>query len=256
MQDRMPEVRIEEGRVITAPGVALVWLPLDGEVVAKIPPRKGNRRWLHESVRIRSPLLDDDRWYLPRTCLSRLVIAAVDRYGHVVVARDMAKLSRCTQSCLEATGMDCDCACMGLSHGSANTDNWVSAVGDVVFSNRGEFTRTAVVFGPQGSDLDAVVYSGELAGYPYRADRAGRYNEGWPTASQFMCAGCMSVRASVWDHCHTHSYVRAPLCGPCNTRHWRGWKPEHGRAPVSRNLDSSYYRWCPDYDAEWNSCTA
>ncbi|WP_064909680.1 hypothetical protein [Nocardia sp. 852002-20019_SCH5090214] len=26
----------------------------------------------------------------------------------------MAKLSRCTRSCLDATGMDCGCACVGL----------------------------------------------------------------------------------------------------------------------------------------------
>lgn len=58
-----------------------MWLPVDGEVVAKIPPRKGNRRWLHKSVRIRSPDLDGDRRYLRRSCLTRLVIAAVERYG-------------------------------------------------------------------------------------------------------------------------------------------------------------------------------
>lgn len=255
-RDQIPEVRIENGLVISAPDVALIWLPVDGKVVAKIPARKGNRRWLHESVGIRSPDLDGDRWYLPRNCLSRLVIAAVDRYGHVVVVRDMAKLSRCTRSCLEATGMECDCACMGMSHGLAATDNWVGTAGDAVVSNQGEFTRTAVVFGPRGSDLDAVAYSGELAGYRYHANRAGRRSEGWPLASDFVCGGCMSVRASVWDHCHTHGYVRAPLCGRCNTRHWRGWRAEQGRAPVSRNVDSSYYRSCPGFDDELSSCTA
>ena len=82
--------RIVDGRVVTAPGVgpvAMVWLPLDGQVVAKIPGRKGNYRWLREAVRVRSPHLDDDRWHLPRNCLSKLVIAAVDRYGYVAVAR-------------------------------------------------------------------------------------------------------------------------------------------------------------------------
>lgn len=256
MPDHIPEVHIEGGRVITAPDVALVWLPVDGEVIAKIPARKGNRRWLHESVEIRSPHLEDHRWYLPRSCLNRLVNAAVDRYGYVVVVRDMAKLSRCTRVCQNATGVDCDCSCMGISHGSAVTDSWVATVGDAVFSNLGEFTRTAVPFGPQGSDLDAVLYNGELAGYPYRADRVRRHKEGWPPAYRFMCAACVSVQAEVWDHCHAHGYVRAPLCGPCNTRHWSGWRPERGRAAVSRNLDSTYYRWCVEYDAEENWCTA
>lgn len=69
------------------------------------------------------------------------------------------------------------------------------------------------------------------------------------------CAGCVSVQASVWDHCHTHSYVRAPPPGRA-THHWYGWKPEYGRPSMSGNLDSSYYRWRPAYDAEWNSCIA
>ncbi|WP_324188458.1 endonuclease domain-containing protein [Nocardia higoensis] len=124
------------------------------------------------------------------------------------------------------------------------------------YSNLGEYTRSAVVHGPRGSDLDAVIYRGELTGYRYRADRAGRRNEGWPHPYEFMCAACLSTRAEVWDHCHTHRYVRAPLCRPCNTRHWTGWNPQHGRAAVSRNLDPTYYRWCPDYDADENSCTA
>ncbi|MBF6358305.1 hypothetical protein IU449_27790 [Nocardia higoensis] len=134
MGDRMPEVRIQGGRVITAPGVALVWLPVDGQVVAKIPPQRGNRRWLHESVNIRSPQLESDRWLLPRSCLNRLVTAAVDRYGHVVLVRDMQKLSRCTTACLEAVGSECECACLGLSHGSTNADGWVATIGDVVYS--------------------------------------------------------------------------------------------------------------------------
>ncbi|MGI5402938.1 endonuclease domain-containing protein [Streptomyces sp. CA-135486] len=112
-------------------------------------------------------------------------------------------------------------------------------------ADRGECTRTAVVYGARGSDVDAVVYDGELAGERYRVDRAGR--RGWPTTARFMCAGCMTVRASVWDHCHTHGFVRAPLCNLCNTRHWHGRQPQHGRAAPSWSLDDSCYRWCPEH---------
>ncbi|MEU8978313.1 DUF6082 family protein [Streptomyces sp. NPDC048309] len=79
-------------------------------------------------------------------------------------------------------------------------------------ADQGECTRTAVVYGARGSDANAVVYDGQLTGERYRVDREGRRN--WPTAAQFMCASCMTVRASVWDHCHTHGFVRAPLCTP------------------------------------------
>jgi hypothetical protein len=257
MRGGVPEIRLVGGRVVTAPGagpVPMVWLPRDGLVIARIPAMKGNRRWLHETVRIRSPRLAGDRWYLPRNCLVRLVTAAVDRYGYIVVSRDMSRLSRCTRSCLEATGMDCDCSCLGAYHGQ-NSGGWFERVGDVVVADLGETTRTAVVYGPRNDDTTPVVYGGELSGRRYRADPAGR--RGWPAASRFVCACCMSVRARVWDHCHTHGFVRAPLCNTCNTRRWAGWQPQYGRAAPSSNLDTSYYCWCPVYGHEWAaSCSA
>src|SRR5438093_12492432 len=118
MRGDVPEVRIVNRRPVTPPGVPMVWLPQDGQVIAKIPARKGNWRWLHKSVRIRSPRLDGDRWALPRNCLVRLVTAAIDRYGYIVVCRDMSTLSRCNRACLEATGVDCDCSCLGAYHGA------------------------------------------------------------------------------------------------------------------------------------------
>lgn len=244
--------------MVTAPGVgpvAMVWLPLDGQVIAKIPAMKGNKRWLRRTVRVRSPLLDGDRWHLPRNCLTKLVTAAVDRYGYIVIWRDMSKLSRCTRACLEATGVDCDCSCLGAHHGE-DSYRWFERVGEVMVADRGEFRRAVVVYGPPTSDgAGALVYDGELSGRRYVADRDGRH--GWPRASQFMCAGCISVRARVWDHCHTHGFVRAPLCNTCNTRHWGGWHPEYGRAVPSSNLDTSYYRWCPEYDDGWEGqCSA
>lgn len=63
-------------------------------------------------------------------------------------------------------------------------------------------------------------------------------------------------RASVWDHCHTHGFVRAPLCNRCNTRNWRGWRPQHGRATHSRNFDGSYYGWCPKHAGSVRQCSA
>lgn len=132
-------VRIVDGQVVSDPGVgpvAMVWLPLQGQVIAKIPPRKGNRRWLHETLRIRSPELHGDRWNLPRSSLVRLVTAAIDRYGFIVLWRDMSKLSRCTRACLEATGAECDCSCMGAHHGQ-DAAGWFERFGDAVVADQG-----------------------------------------------------------------------------------------------------------------------
>ncbi|WP_407942534.1 endonuclease domain-containing protein [Nocardia salmonicida] len=35
----------------------------------------------------------------------------------------------------------------------------------------------------------------------------------------------------MWDHCHAHGYVRAPLCEPCSTRHWSGGAPSAAALP-------------------------
>lgn len=255
MAEDLP-VRLVDGHVITEPGVgpvAMVWLPLHGQVIAKIPPRKGNRRWLHETVGIRSPELGGDRWNLPRSSLVRLVTAAIDRYGFIVLWRDMSKLSRCTRACLEATGAECDCSCLGAHHGQ-DAAGWFERLGDAVVADHGECMRTAVVYSARGSDADAVVYDGELTGERYRVDRASRRD--WPLATRFMCAACMTVRATVWDHCHTHGFVRAPLCNRCNTRYWHGWQPRHGRTASSHNLDASYYRWCPKNMNSQAACSA
>jgi Recombination endonuclease VII len=250
MQGQVPEVRIVGGRVVTAPGTGpmpMIWLPLNGQVVAKIPAVRGNRRWVHKTVGVRSPRFAGDRWYLPRSCLTRLVIAATDRFGWVVVSRDMSRLSRCNRACLEATGVDCDCSCMGEHHGQ-DSGNWFVRAGEVMVADLGEIKRTALVYVPAGSDTESVLYGGELSGRRYSADRAGRRD--WPRASQFMCACCMTTQARVWDHCHVHGLVRAPLCNLCNTREWTGWRPQDGRAAPSSNLDTSYYRWCPWYSVE------
>lgn len=248
----IPKVQIIDGKVVQAPGtppVAMIWLPVDGQVIAKVPAMRGNRAWVKNAVRIRSPRLVGDRWELPRSCLTKFVTAAVDRFGYVAVWRDMSRLSRCTKACLEATGMDCDCSCMGAHHGQDSV-NWFEQVGDVVVAELGEITRSIVLYqaleAPGGG---AEIYEGQLEDRQYCVDRKGRAD--WPKAAQFMCAGCLSRQARVWDHCHRHGYVRAPLCNTCNTRHWGGWDPSRGRPTPSSNLDTSYYRWCPGFDDEW-----
>jgi hypothetical protein len=254
-------VRVVGGKVVTASGVgppALIWLPINGQVVARTPAGKEDSRWLRESVHVRSPEFGDDgRWLLPRACLSRLVTASVDRYGYAVLWRDMSKLSQCTQACLSATGTECDCSCLGLHHGE-NADGWFEVVGDVVVAELGEKTRASVVYGPRGAVGEAAMYRGELHRREYRSDRKGRKD--WPRADRFMCAACLTSRATVWDHCHAHGFVRAPLCAGCNTRYWSGWSVEQGRAAPSLNVDPSYYQWCPgrEWHGAWwgRECTA
>jgi hypothetical protein len=170
-----PKVRVVDGRVVMAPGAALIWFPRQkGKVIAKLPKSKDDVQWLRHTVDINCPRLDNrEYWRLPRNCLGKLVMAAIDRYGYIVLCRDMSKLSRCTRNCQAAEGLECNCSCRGVHHGE-DSGGWFKLVGDVLVDERGEFTRTFTVYGPKGSSADAVIYRGELRERLYRADLAGR----------------------------------------------------------------------------------
>lgn len=43
-------------------------------------------------------------------------------------------------------------------------------------------------------------------------------------ADGFLCCLCPSPRRALyWDHCHTHGFVRGPVCASCNTFEGGGW---------------------------------
>lgn len=249
MQDP-PVAVFRNGRVAFVPRTALVaclWIPVDGPITVKLPARTGNLAWLRASARVRNPKLDRERgyWTLPRASLNRLITASIDRFGWAALCRDISRLSACTRACQEATSAECSCVFLGEHHGE-NSGGWYEKAGDLLVADRGETKLSVMVYGGPTSPGQAVLYGGQLHGHRYSPERGKREN--WPRASQFMCAACATERASVWDHCHTHGFVRAPLCTRCNTRHWTGWHPEYGRARASSNVDTDYYRYCPRYD--------
>ncbi|MCX5326317.1 endonuclease domain-containing protein [Streptomyces sp. NBC_00120] len=60
-------------------------------------------------------------------------------------------------------------------------------------------------------------YKGHLYGVAYSALRRKQQR-----ADDYLCCLCRESRASVWDHCHEHSYVRGPVCASCNTFEGKG----------------------------------
>ncbi|MGQ4436643.1 MULTISPECIES: endonuclease domain-containing protein [unclassified Streptomyces] len=59
-------------------------------------------------------------------------------------------------------------------------------------------------------------YKGHLHGVAYGALRRTH------RADDYLCSLCRESRASVWDHCHEHTYVRGPVCASCNTFEGKG----------------------------------
>ncbi|MCX4657442.1 endonuclease domain-containing protein [Streptomyces microflavus] len=56
-------------------------------------------------------------------------------------------------------------------------------------------------------------YTGHLRGVQYASARRRATRP-----DDYLCRLCKKRQATVWDHCHEHGYVRAPLCGSCNNR--------------------------------------
>lgn len=72
---------------------------------------------------------------------------------------------------------------------------------------------------PSCATAGAVSYAGELEG--------ARYRKGLPHApGRYVCRLCPD-RATLWDHCHAHGYVRGPLCWSCNQAE-AGWLESAG----------------------------
>ncbi|OEJ49528.1 endonuclease domain-containing protein [Streptomyces agglomeratus] len=59
-------------------------------------------------------------------------------------------------------------------------------------------------------------YKGHLQGLAYSSLR--RLHR----ADEYLCCLCRASRASIWDHCHEHGYVRGPVCASCNTFEGKG----------------------------------
>ncbi|MDX2683682.1 endonuclease domain-containing protein [Streptomyces sp. NY05-11A] len=69
---------------------------------------------------------------------------------------------------------------------------------------------------PPCAAVGAVPYADEHTGRRYSAITRRRGNQ-HPDANpnRYVCRLCPE-RATVWDHCHDHGYVRGPLCAGCN----------------------------------------
>ncbi|WP_326585393.1 endonuclease VII domain-containing protein [Streptomyces sp. NBC_00481] len=75
---------------------------------------------------------------------------------------------------------------------------------------------------------------------PYKDHLRGRLYASLLKNSQpeaFLCRLCSSPRQAVyWDHCHTHGFVRGPVCASCNTYEGGGYRFIHRPGAVSHLL--------------------
>ena len=91
----------------------------------KLPYSVGNRSWLRNDRRI-APVWIRERqfWEVPKAWFDDFVNRALDRYGRLYVFQPYREQEKCSPSCQNAAGHECECSCMGANHGAGNDGSW------------------------------------------------------------------------------------------------------------------------------------
>ena len=91
----------------------------------RLPYLNTNRQWLQNGRRI-SPawIVNGKYWELPKAWFNDFVERALRKYGNVYVIQPYRKQEKCSPSCQNAIGHECQCSCMGRYHGAGNDGSW------------------------------------------------------------------------------------------------------------------------------------
>jgi hypothetical protein len=93
-----------------------------------LPYARDNRTWLESALPGKDirPEWDAGCWWVAKAHFTGLVRAMAERFGTVRVEVEYNTRRACTESCKNAEGEDCECGCLGRSHGGGRwLDGWV-----------------------------------------------------------------------------------------------------------------------------------
>lgn len=92
---------------------------------ARLPYAKDNREWINGIGRSYAIWIDRGRyWELPKSWFNNFVNVALERYKKLYVIQPYREQEKCAPACMEATGHECECSCMGANHGAGNDGSW------------------------------------------------------------------------------------------------------------------------------------
>lgn len=91
---------------------------------AKLPYAEDNRLWLTTVGKASPEWIDGTYWELPKSWFNDFVNRALDRYGKLYVIQPYREQEKCARKCMEATGHECNCSCMGRNHGAGVNGSW------------------------------------------------------------------------------------------------------------------------------------
>jgi len=90
-------------------------------ILLRLPYAATNRDWLRGEHRNKPNWNKRFKcWEAPRAWFEDVVRRALAAYQRVYVIQPFQQHQKCATSCWNATGVECECSCMGAHHGSGN----------------------------------------------------------------------------------------------------------------------------------------
>ncbi len=86
-----------------------------------LPYSKDNRDWLRGDHRNHPQWNSAFKcWEIPKAWFEDVARRSLSRFGSVYVIQPFRIQQKCAPACWNATGIDCECSCMGANHGSGD----------------------------------------------------------------------------------------------------------------------------------------
>jgi len=90
-------------------------------LLVHLPPSPDNREWLKADHRKQPKQIQQYKcWGTPNSWFKDIIKDALEKYRSVYVIQTYRTHQKCAPACWNATGIDCECSCMGENHGSGN----------------------------------------------------------------------------------------------------------------------------------------
>ena len=97
----------------------------------KLPYTENNGAWIKGAHR-NKPMWNRRYkcWDIPQAWFNETIRKVVERYGSIYVIQPYSAVKKCAPACMNASGFECDCSCLGEFHGSENPDDGWKVISD------------------------------------------------------------------------------------------------------------------------------
>ena len=88
-------------------------------------------------------------WEVAYRRLNGLVEILANFYGKVILIQPVREKQVCARKCMEATGFECECSCLGANHGAYNMDSSWYEVDDTYAVRHGSEYASLKIIAPK-----------------------------------------------------------------------------------------------------------